>query len=102
MEISFVDWVYETLTDVLLEEYRLPGVENAFEVGSPCDRLYADVQESYRRICERNGVDFDDDVESIINDLLDICQILGHKMYEYGVKFGAHTENHEFTAGEGF
>ena len=101
MEETFVERVYETLTDMLLEEYRLPGVENAFADGAPCDELYNDVQESYLRLCERYGVGSDNDVEEIINDMLDICRILGCKMYEYGARFGAQTEHQEFTVGEG-
>lgn len=88
MEETFVDWVYDTLTGVLNEEYCLPEVENAFSSGMPCDHMYADVYENYQRICEKYAVDYDNDVEGIINSMFQIARELGYKMYEYGAKYG--------------
>ena len=88
MEETFVDWVYETLTDVLDEEYRLPEVENAFDLGKPCQLLYAEVYDAYSKLCEKYGVNYDEDAEKIIGSMSDICRELCYKMYEYGAKYG--------------
>ena len=77
MEETFVDWVYDTLTGVLREEYCLPEVENAFSPGMPCDHAYANVLNKYQRVCEKYGVDYDNDVEEIINSMLQISRELG-------------------------
>ncbi len=87
MEETFVDWVYDTLTGVLREEYCLPEVENAFSPGMPCDHAYTNVLNKYQRVCEKYGVDYDNDVEEIINSMLQISRELGLKMYTYGAKY---------------
>ena len=93
MEDSFVEWVYDSLTDALADDYRLPEVENVFECGKPCDILYQRVYDAYERICEKHHVEYDDDVEGIINDLLFLARELGCKMYEYGAKYGMKGKN---------
>ena len=92
MEETFVDWVYDTLTGVLNEDYCLPKVENAFAPGMPCDQMYADVYDDYQRICEKYAVDHDNDVERIIDSMFCIARELGYKMYEYGAKYGISAE----------
>lgn len=88
MAETFAEWVYDSLTDVLREDYRIAEVENAFEPGKPCEQMYADVYEAYKKICNKYGVEYDDDVEMIINTLLNLSREVGCKMYAYGVRFG--------------
>ena len=48
--------------------------------------------EAYQRLCERLGVqDEDDDVEIIINSLLNIQRETAYHMYYYGAKFKDHV-----------
>lgn len=89
MKETFVDQVYDTLQGVLIPEACIEGVENAFAEDCECTRLYAEMLEAYERLCDRLGVqDEDEDVEVIINSLMSINHVLAHKMYEYGAKFG--------------
>ncbi len=88
MDEEKAKWIYDTLSDLLLEEYRVPGVENAFADGTPCAVLYAGVLESQSRLLRRLHVSEDDpDLEQIIENLTQISKILGCKMFEYGVRY---------------
>ena len=80
--------IYETLTGNRIEEYCIPGVENAFADGSYCMNLYSEMLDAYARVLERLGiVDEDDDIEIIINNLLSISKYLSCKMFDYGCLF---------------
>jgi hypothetical protein len=93
MNIITAETVYETLTDSLIDRYRVPGVENAFEEGKPCSVLYGQIYEANQRLCARLGqTDDDPDVELIINSFFEISKILGIKMYHYGQ---SNPNNHE-------
>ena len=84
----FIEDVYNTLQGVLIEGYRVPGVENAFEEGKFCMVEYCRMLDAYERLCDRLGsVDEDEDVDVIIGALLGICRELSFKMFSYGVKF---------------
>ena len=85
--------VYETLIDDLIEPYQISGVENAFAEGSLCNRLYREVYQANLRLCKRLGqAEADRDVETIINNLLEINKQIGLKMYHYGQKFAGERE----------
>ena len=91
---TFRKCVYDTLNGSLIEEYRIPGVENAFEPGSYCEGLYADMLDAYARLSKRFGfIDEDYDIEIIINSLLDIGQYMSLKMFDYGLYFGSQQDN---------
>ncbi len=64
-------------------------VENEYEEGKLCSRLYSEMCDAYERICVRLGKpdQEDRDVEIIINNLLDIGKYLSMKMYDYGYLF---------------
>ena len=88
MNIITAETVYQTLTDSLIEDYRIPEVENAFAVNSPCAKLYAEIYRANHRLCARLGqTNADPDVELIIDNLLEINRILCLKMYDYGQKY---------------
>lgn len=65
------------------------NVANEYEEGEFCDKVYEEVYDANRRICERLGVNEDEDLELIINNLLDIGRHLSMKMYDYGVLFSS-------------
>lgn len=73
--------------DYPVEESKI--VRNEFEEGCYCATKYHEVLEAYLRLCRRLKVEElnDDDVEIVINNLLDIMQHIGMKMYEYGAYF---------------
>lgn len=87
-------WIFETLTGSLREEYRLPGVENAYAEGVYYMEQYCEMRNAYTNLCKRLGEteDEDKDVETIIQCYMNIEQYIGMKMYEYGVQYGR-TEN---------
>ena len=64
-------------------------VENEYEEGKLCSRLYSEMCDAYERIRVRLGKpdQEDRDVEIIINNLLDIGKYLSMKMYDYGYLF---------------
>lgn len=79
--------VYETLTGMRVEELCVPGVEDAFAVGSPCDLRYTQMLEAYERLREKlSAGEHDTDAEIIIDSLLVIQQELCLKMFEYGFR----------------
>ena len=89
----------EDILDTLLGEYvdgaGVPGVENIYAPGGPCDRNYCAMLEAYERLCRRlNRRDDDPDVEIIINSLLENQRIIALKMFEYGVKKGGPKSSH--------
>ena len=88
MEPETINNIYLTLIGELCDEYRMSGVENLFAAGSECDRLYAQIFESYARLRERLGSDDEDeDVEIIINSFMRIEKLVAIRMFEYGRKF---------------
>ncbi len=90
MENTMAQLVYDSMSGNLLEEYCVPGVENAFDEGKPCAELYGRVLKAYERLCLRLGEsDEDTDVEVIINAFMEINRIVGVKMYEYGYEKGS-------------
>lgn len=85
--MRFIEEVYESLCGELIDP--IPGVEDAFEEGKPCERRYAEMLAAYDRLCERLNVEEEDpDVEIIIRSFFKIQKELCMKMYLYGVKFG--------------
>ena len=63
-----VEWIYETMIGEAVSE--CPGVADEFAPGAMCDRLYGEIYEANKRLCERLGVEDDEDVEIIINHFL--------------------------------
>lgn len=81
---DFMNGMYEA------DSYRLAGdkfVKDEFTDGSYCMNLYEKVYDANRRICERLGVEEDEDVELIIASLMEIGWYLSMKMYDYGAMF---------------
>ena len=64
-------------------------VENEFEEGRYCEKLYSEMLAAYGRICQRlhEQSGEDRDVEIIINNLLDMGRYQSMKMFNYGAFF---------------
>lgn len=61
-------------------------VENEFENGKDCEKFYQQIYDARLRLCERLGVEEDQDVETIIYCTNAIARVLAGKMFDYGVK----------------
>lgn len=87
--------IYLTLQGESLEP--VPGVENVFAPGMPCEKHNREIQEAYDRLRLRLGSQEEDlDVEAILSASMSITDILCRKMYEYGSKLGKEpTENRQ-------
>ena len=89
MNETFVDIVYGLLNGTRIRQPGDPEVENLFAIGRECERLYDQVYSANLRLCDRlQSGDEDRDVEVIINSMLEICDIVGKRMYRYGMEFG--------------
>lgn len=91
MDAQLKERVYDLMVGAYdLEHYPVAEsqyVANEFEQGKLIDKAYEEVFNANCRICERLGVEEDNDVELIINSLLDICKYLSIKMFDYGIFF---------------
>lgn len=76
--------VYLSILGELVEP--LPGVENAFAPGQPCEGLYQEIFDANRRLCQRLGVEEDADVECIVDCFFEITRELCLRMYRMGAK----------------
>lgn len=62
-------------------------VKDEFSEGKVCEQAYAEIMSAYQRLCQRLGVDGeeDKDIEVIINNYELITEYLCMKMFDYGV-----------------
>lgn len=89
MERELWEQVYESMASHVLEEYRVPGVEDAFAKDAFCMQKYRQMRDAYDRLCERLGVvDEDKDVECIIQCYMEIQRELCKRMFFYGQQTG--------------
>ena len=87
MQEKYANRLYDTMAGLTEDGYGIPGVENIFAPGAPCDTLYTQAYEAGIRICQRLGVDTDPDVELIFQNLEEVSRILGCRMFSYGAGF---------------
>ena len=88
MECSMFDRVYDTVKGVGDRDEWVEGVENLFLPGSACENDYFEMLDAYERLCDRLGVqDEDEDVEIIIRSFLNMEHRIGYAMYECGARF---------------
>ena len=84
MATELWEQIYESMTCHVSENYRMPGVEDAFAYGSFCMQQYGKMRDAYDRLCDRLGVeDEDDDVECIIRCYMEIQRELCKQMFFY-------------------
>ena len=86
MKEKFVDIVYDLVSGMRIPQPGDPQVENLFAEGRECEKLYEEVYAAKLRLCERLGVEEDKDAEVMVDSLLKICEIMGKRMYRYGVE----------------
>ena len=88
MEEAIINWVYLPVTGQLVEDARLPGVENAYAPGSLCSKCY---DELYELLETRFDPDNDEDdrvLTDILNDMSTIQKELAFRMFRLGMRFG--------------
>ena len=87
---SFKKQVYETVRGNMDGIAAIPGVHNLFARGQVCDVLYEEIYDANLRLRKRlSSIEEDPDVEIIMNNLLDICRLVGEEMYRCGAMFGS-------------
>lgn len=61
-------------------------MKDEFSEGKVCEQAYAEIMSAYQRLCQRLGVDGeeDKDIEVIINNYELITEYLCMKMFDYG------------------
>ena len=69
-------------------------VEDEFLEGKACERAYTEIMSAYQRLCQRLGVngEEDKDIEVIINNYELITEYLCMKMFDYGAMFAQPLE----------
>lgn len=83
-----IEDIYLTLTDQLIPEAAVPGVENAFKEGLPCRILLDELGQAHWRLLERFGQqDEDQDLEIILSNYERIQQLLCLQMFRLGWKW---------------
>ena len=80
------EMVYLSLLGELLQP--LPGVQNAFAPGMPCEKLYQQIYEAKCRLCDLLDTDEDADVACILDCFWEINRELCLQMYQLGAERG--------------
>ena len=89
MVMALWEQIYESMTCHVSEEYRMPGVTNAFSENVFCMEKYRQMRDAYDRLCDRLGVeDEDEDIECIIRCYMEIQRELCKQMFFYGQQAG--------------
>ena len=72
--------------NILIGAVDDPNIENQFHENSECSRLYKAIYDAKINLNKRlnNEGREDSEIELIINNMFDICRIIGNKMYSYG------------------
>lgn len=80
------DMIYDVVIGAVEEENANPEVKTVFEEDSLCEKLYEEIYQTKEKLSQRLGKEGEEDadIEKIINNMFDICRIVGNKMYEYG------------------
>jgi len=80
--------VYLSMMGFLIKECRLPWVEQIFVPGHPCFEEYDRMHQAYLRAAKRlNGTDYDEDLETMKDSLVDYAKILCLEMFNHGRKY---------------
>ena len=85
---NIAEQVYESLLGLLIEDCRLPWVENIFVPGHPCHEEYTNMRQAYDRLLTRLGeTDEDPDAEEMINALLEYGKSIALEMFRCGREY---------------
>ena len=75
---------YESMLGLLVEEYALPDVDNAFVQGGYCDRQYARMRDAYERLCDRLKTGEEDpDLDVMVDAMENIQKELCRRIFHY-------------------
>lgn len=86
MEDKIAQAVYDRLLGHLVLQMGTLDVEDLFADGAPGDVLYEQIYEANLRLCQKLGVQEDEDLQSIIDHFWDLNALIGEKMFHYGRK----------------
>jgi len=80
------DMIYDVVIGAVEEGNANPEVKTVFGEDSLCEKLYEEIYQTKEKLSQRLGKEGEEDadIEKIINNMFDICRIVGNKMYEYG------------------
>lgn len=67
-------------------------VESEMSPGHDCEKLYEEVYNANRRLCNRLQVQEDKDIELIITNLLKMGEELSMKMFDYGADIALQSQ----------
>lgn len=85
MNKEYLQQLYDTVLGQTEEPYSVPGAENLFEPGKPCDLFYRQAMASYDHICQRLSVPSEDkDLEQIFHSMDAICKLVAFEMFRLG------------------
>ena len=81
------DMIYDVVIGAVEEGTANPEVKTVFGEDSLCEKLYEEIYQTKEKLSQRLGKEGEEDadIEKIINNMFDICRIVGNKMYEYGM-----------------
>lgn len=84
MEAWGRDMIYDVVIGAVEEDSDNPDVKTVFGEDSLCEKLYEEIYQTKERLNKRLGKEGEEDadIEKIINNMFDICRIVGNKMYE--------------------
>lgn len=86
MEDKIAQAVYDRLLGHLALQTGGFEVEDLFADGALGDQLYEQIYEANLHLCQKLGVEEDEDLQSIIDHFWDITALVGEKMFQYGRK----------------
>lgn len=87
MSTEYLQQLYDTVLGQIQEAYAIPGAENLFEPGKPCDTHYREAMAAYERICQRLSIPSEDrDLEQILHSMNAICRLVAFEMFRLGQK----------------
>lgn len=85
---QFAEQVFDTACGFLVKEACVPGIENLFAPGKPCDLLYQEMTGVRERLAKKTGLEEDDpDIERMIDLLMKIARMTGVEMFLYGMQY---------------
>ena len=80
--------IFHIITGNVAAEYPFHWVENAFVPGTQFSEAYQDFWNAREHLCERFGIDFDDDdLELFMDGLMKLEEDLGRRMFLYGIQY---------------
>ena len=93
MEEALINWVYMSVTGQLVKDAMVPGVENAYNAGSLCDKCYNEMHELLATRFNSENDEDDRMLTVILNDMSTIQKELCFRMFRLGMRFALDSRN---------